>query len=110
MKERIERALVKLGLQKCAVFEYEITDSTNTRAKLFAKNRGAEEKSPAIFVARGQYAGRGTRGRTFESPVGAGVYISVLVYEKILPSEAQRLTATAAVAVSLCASLGKIFS
>ena len=82
-----------------SLFYYEKTDSTNTRAKLFARSRSAEDKSPAVFLSRAQSAGRGTRGRSFESPVGAGIYLSLLLYPDIHAKNAQLLTSAAAVAV-----------
>ena len=52
------------------VIIYEKTDSTNTRAKLFAEERTDGSRTPVIFFAREQTGGRGTRGRAFETPVG----------------------------------------
>ena len=78
--KRIQRLFAKKGLQIPSVFFYEETDSTNTRAKLFAENLGSGTNIPAIFFSRAQSAGRGTRERKFESPSGAGVYISFLIY------------------------------
>ena len=53
------------------IFYYPVIDSTNTRAKQLA-----EEDYPTgtLVVAGQQDAGRGRRGRSFESPQGAGIY------------------------------------
>ena len=98
--------IVNFGLQKTRVFEYEITDSTNTRAKLFAKNRPAEDKTPAIFFARAQSSGRGTRGRAFESPANAGAYVSILFYPSLCAEDSGKITAFSAVCV--CRALRRL--
>ncbi len=103
MKQAINDEIVSFGLQKVRVVEYDITDSTSTRAKLFAESEAAEDKTPAIFVSRAQSAGRGTRGRSFESPGDGGLYISLLIYPDLSITEAPSLTALAAVA--LCRAL-----
>ena len=86
-------------MQNISLFYYQKTDSTNTRAKLFAKSRSAEDKSPAVFLTRAQSAGRGTRGRSFESPEDGGLYLSLLIYPDIHGKDAYLLTCAAAVAV-----------
>ena len=58
------------------IFSYDITDSTNQRAKEYAKEERAH--FPAVFIAEEQSAGRGRRGRSFDSARGAGLYISFL--------------------------------
>ena len=79
-------------------FRYEMTDSTNTRAREYAKLYGADE--PSVFIAEGQSAGRGRRGRTFDSQKGAGLYISFLFRPRGAAADAVRITAKAAVALS----------
>ena len=105
-KNRIEESFVNLGLQIPDVFFYEITDSTNTRAKLYAEVQGDSISRPAIFFSHAQYAGRGTRGRSFESPTGGGVYISFLITPKSDPFFSLRLTTLAA--VSVCRAVKRI--
>jgi BirA family biotin operon repressor/biotin-[acetyl-CoA-carboxylase] ligase len=75
------------------VFFYEVTDSTNTRAKEYA--RGATLKEPCAFIAREQTAGRGRLGRSFLSRCG-GIYLSLLIpaKEDVTPAD---ITAEAAV-------------
>lgn len=55
-------------------FAYDIIDSTNDEARRLLA-AGAIEYT-ALITARGQTAGRGTRGRSWVSPAGAGLYIS----------------------------------
>lgn len=52
-----------------------------------------------MFLTRAQSAGRGTRGRSFESPEGAGLYLSLLLYPDIHARDSYLLTCAAAVAV-----------
>ena len=59
-----------------AAIEYEITDSTNEQAKLYAKS--AWDGSPILFLADEQTNGRGRYSRKFYSKKGAGVYLSLL--------------------------------
>lgn len=83
------------------IFKYKITDSTNTRAKEYAKDECAE--MPALFIADGQTAGRGRRGRSFDSEVGAGLYMSILFRPDSDTADAARITVRAA--VSVCRAL-----
>ena len=94
--EKIQEYLVNKGLQNLPIYYYEETDSTNERAKEFAKNGGTR----AVFIAERQTAGRGRMGRRFESDGGVGIYVSFLLFPTIKPSEAARLTVTAAVSLS----------
>jgi BirA family biotin operon repressor/biotin-[acetyl-CoA-carboxylase] ligase len=58
-------------------FEYELTDSTNEQAKIYAKS-GSWQGEPTIFVANEQTKGRGRYSRRFYSKNGAGAYLSLL--------------------------------
>lgn len=71
-------------------------DSTNTRLKLLAE-QGAKEGT--VLLAKGQTAGRGTRGRSFSSPAGKGLYLSLLLRPQLPLSDLLTLTARTAVAV-----------
>ena len=98
-EKEVKDFFVSEDLQIPDVFFYEETDSTNTRAKLYAENRDTDDRRPAIFFSHAQCAGRGTRGRTFESPAGGGVYISFLIYPDLEVRDALTLTTYAATAV-----------
>lgn len=53
-----------------------------------------------VIIAEAQNGGRGRKdGRVFHSPKG-GIYMSLLLHPTLLPCEAQKLTAFAAVAVA----------
>jgi len=72
-------------------------DSTNSYAKRLALE-GAENGT--VVVAAEQTMGRGRLGRSWESPAGKGIYMSVLLKPDVEPYETPVLTLAAAVAVS----------
>lgn len=76
---------------------FETLDSTNLRAKLEAE-AGAE--SGTLIVADEQTAGRGRRGRGWESPKGKNVYFTLLLRPNIKPDRASMLTLVMALAVA----------
>ena len=82
---------------------YSETDSTNTRAKALAAS-GAPEGT--VLVADCQTGGRGRRGRSFFSPPGTGVYLSVILRPACAPMELMHLTCAAAVAA--CDAVEKV--
>lgn len=73
------------------------TDSTNTQAK-----RLGEEGAPAgtLAVADRQMAGKGRRGRSWDSPPGRDIYMSLLLRPDIRPSDAPMLTLVMAQSVA----------
>lgn len=75
---------------------YEKVDSTNLRAKLEAE-KGAE--SGTLIVAECQTAGRGRRGRVWNSPHGANLYFTLILKPKFAPDKASMLTLVMALAV-----------
>ena len=78
------------------LYWYDATDSTNTRAKELAK---AGAPHGTVIIAGSQSAGRGRLGRSFHSPVGLGVYLSVILRPHCPPKELMHLTCAAAVAM-----------
>lgn len=97
-KEKIIDELNKLGVPPIEIHFYECTDSTNTRAKEWAKH--STEKRPAVFIANEQSAGRGRLGRSFVSNGGAGIYMSILTHPDELGANATSVTARAAVSLA----------
>ena len=78
-------------------FWYKETDSTNARAK----EAGEQEEDLSkgmLFIADQQTAGVGRRGRSWESPKGENIYMSLLLKPEIEPSKAPMLTLVMAVA------------
>ncbi len=82
------------------VVYYEETDSTNTRAKEAADKGGGQGEHGTLFVAERQTAGKGRRGRGWESPAGASIYMTLLLRPDFLPIKAPGLTLLMAVAVA----------
>ncbi len=75
---------------------FDSVDSTNVLLRSLA-NAGAAEGT--VVIAAEQTGGRGRKGRSFYSPQGTGVYISLLLKPRIAPDDATLITTTAAVAV-----------
>ena len=75
---------------------YRETDSTNVRARMLA-HEGAPEGT--LVVAETQTQGRGRRGRTWFSPPGCGIYMSIILRPLVQPHEAPQLTLLTAVAM-----------
>lgn len=72
-------------------------DSTNTLAKRLAAG-GATHGT--VIIADHQTGGRGRRGRSFHSPAGTGIYMSLILRPACAPGELMHLTCAAAVALS----------
>lgn len=70
--------------------------STNDHLRMLAKN-GAPHGTAVI--AGHQTGGHGRRGRSFHSPEGVGVYLSILLRPECAPNELMHLTCAAAVAM-----------
>lgn len=71
------------------IIYYEQLDSTNTKIDELAA-KGAEHGT--VVVADAQTAGKGRRGRSWESPAGDNIYMSILLRPDIAPEEAPMLT------------------
>ena len=74
---------------------FDTIDSTNTRAKAMAA-QGAP--AGTVLIADHQTGGRGRLGRTFLSPAGTGIYMSVILRPCCPPAQLMHLTCAAAVA------------
>ncbi len=98
-KKTIEEELKKLGAKVPRIIFYDTTDSTNTRAKEYAREN-PESREPVIFIADGQSGGRGRLGRSFVSKQGAGIYISILTYPDEKAADGVKATAKAAVSLA----------
>ncbi len=74
----------------------DVIDSTNTECKRRAM-AGAPEG--LVVIAEEQTGGRGRRGRSFQSPRSAGLYLSALLRPRLEPEAVTDFTAWTAVAV-----------
>ncbi len=75
----------------------EETDSTNRYLKALAAEGAAEG---TVVIAKRQSAGRGRLGRSFYSPEGTGIYMSILLRPEMELQQSVRITSMAAVAVA----------
>ena len=75
---------------------YPVTDSTNIQEKQLGET-GALHGT--LVVADKQNAGRGRRGRSWESPQGCSIYMSILLRPDFMPDKAPMLTLVMAYSV-----------
>ena len=78
------------------IFYYDCLGSTNEQAKILAEE-GASDGS--LVIAEMQNAGKGRMGRSFFSPAGSGIWMTLILKPQILPEKASMLTLVAALAV-----------
>ena len=76
---------------------FDTIDSTNTRAKQMAFE-GAPHGT--VLIADAQTGGRGRMGRSFHSPAGSGIYLSMILRPGCPAKELLHLTCAVAVATS----------
>lgn len=107
LEEELESLLIgktRWAGQNIAFFRE--TDSTNLRAKQLG-DEGAPHGT--LVVAEKQNAGRGRRGRGWESPPGCSIYMSILLRPGVAPVKAPMLTLVMAYSVAegirLCTGL-----
>ena len=95
-KEELD-SLIKTQWAGRNILYYDVTDSTNLRVK-----QAGDEGAPhgTLAVADRQTAGRGRRGRTWISPAGSSIYMSILLRPEITPDKASMLTLVMALSVA----------
>ena len=76
---------------------FDVLNSTNTYAKQLAAEGAAEG---TVIIAGHQTGGRGRLGRSFSSPAGMGIYLSVILRPDCRPEELMHLTCAAGVAAA----------
>ena len=92
--EKIREYIRRASGREVRIIFYQETDSTNTRAREYA--RDGWDGAPTVFIAKRQSAGRGRRGRSFLSAEG-GIYVSFLKMAEDVSDSPVTLTARAAV-------------
>ncbi len=95
MLTQIKNFLPEDHLWQNQIIWYNVTDSTNNQAKILAQ-QGAPHGT--VLIADRQTGGRGRLGRTFSSPAGMGVYMSVILRLQTPADQLMHLTCAAAVA------------
>ena len=96
MKEQIIRNLRESCHWQDSLLWFDSIDSTNTMARELAR-QGAPHGT--VLIADHQTGGRGRRGRSFHSPAGSGIYMSVILHPRCAPQQIMHLTCASAVAM-----------
>lgn len=96
MKASILAHLPKEHPWRDRIHYYESIDSTNNQAHFLADS-GAPQGT--VVIADMQTEGRGRMGRSFHSPAGAGIYLSVILRPQCPAAKLMHLTCAAAVAM-----------
>ena len=94
MKEQIQQHLPSQHPWRNSIVWFDVIDSTNTQAKELA---AAGAPAGTVLVADMQTGGRGRMGRSFHSPAGTGIYLSVVLRPECRPEELMHLTCACAV-------------
>lgn len=102
MKDKILDCLSPEYPWKSHFHYYSELDSTNDRLKMMAR-QGAPHGT--VLIADRQTGGHGRLGRSFLSPGGVGIYLSILLRPDCAPSELMHLTC--ATAVAMCEAVEK---
>jgi len=95
--EEIAGGLNTRFMGRPSVVVFKETDSTNMQAKILAIQGAAEG---TLVAAEAQTQGRGRRGRTWFSPAGQSIYVSMILRPSIPPAQAPQITLMTAVAVA----------
>jgi BirA family biotin operon repressor/biotin-[acetyl-CoA-carboxylase] ligase len=90
LADAIDARRPRFGPLASRVVFFETIGSTNDVAAALASGGGAEG---AIVIADAQTAGRGRRGRTWFSPPGSGLYISIVLAPGRAAASPERATA-----------------
>lgn len=92
IEQKLREAKVMLKVQ----VEKQVDSTNNVLKKYIAEG----EKGNMVLLAEEQTAGRGRRGRSFYSPEGTGLYMSLLLHPDVTPEEGTMLTTLTAVAAA----------
>jgi BirA family biotin operon repressor/biotin-[acetyl-CoA-carboxylase] ligase len=97
MKDQILKRLSPAYPWKEQLHYFPSIGSTNDHIRTLAK---AGAPHGTVVIADHQTGGHGRRGRSFHSPKGVGVYLSILLRPDCVPTQLMHLTC--AVAVAMC--------
>ncbi|WP_069999852.1 biotin--[acetyl-CoA-carboxylase] ligase [Cellulosilyticum sp. I15G10I2] len=82
---------------------YEKVDSTNEVAKTLAREGAAEG---TLIMADKQLMGKGRLGKTWDSPSGTGIWMSLILRPHIIPGQASQLTLLAG--LNMCEAIRRV--
>ncbi len=92
---------IKTKMAGSHLLYFDVVGSTNIEAKKQAEN-GAPEG--LLVVADKQEAGRGRRGRSWESPAGVNIFMTLLLRPSFSPGKASMITLVMALSVAQAVS------
>jgi len=94
------KEIVRLLSKEASAFYQIKTEDTVTSTNDIIKEQ-AKKSVPegAVLISREQTKGKGTKGRSFFSPKGGGIYMSVLLRPQLPPEKTVMITTAAAVSV-----------
>ncbi len=102
MKEQILNALPDSYPWKEHLHFFPEINSTNDRLKVLARQ---DAPHGTVLIADHQTGGHGRMGRSFHSPEGVGIYLSILLRPNCAPTDLMHLTC--ATAVAMCDAVEK---
>lgn len=88
--------IMKTQIMGKSIELHQVIDSTNNRARELALE-GADEGT--LIIAKTQLEGRGRLSRSWISPRGKGIWMSLILKPDLSPDQAPHITAIAAVAI-----------
>lgn len=97
MTEAEIKSLIHTDWVAKEVLYFDTIDSTNTKAQELAEKG---YPSGTLVVADKQESGKGRRGRSWVSPSGTGIFMTLMIKPDINPNNASMLTLVAALAVA----------
>jgi BirA family biotin operon repressor/biotin-[acetyl-CoA-carboxylase] ligase len=103
LDEALERAHGRLGSLAQRVLYFTTIGSTNDVAASLAAEPGS---FGTVVIADAQTAGRGRRGRTWFSPSGSGLYVSVILSPSRAVSDPERATTLLTLAAGVALAEG----
>ena len=78
-----------------SIYYFNSIDSTNKKAKEVAQ----DEQEGTVIIAEEQTAGKGRMGRSWVSPKGKGIWMSLILKPTMEPMKVPKLTLIGAAAV-----------
>jgi len=104
LQQELQKTLEQMNCTGHEILYFETIDSTNTWLKHAALEGAADG---TVVIAEHQTAGRGRMTRSFESPTGKGLYLSVLLQPQNIPPE-RLVPITALAGVAVCNAVERI--
>jgi BirA family biotin operon repressor/biotin-[acetyl-CoA-carboxylase] ligase len=95
-QDKLSADAIKEHLEGVGVYLFEEIDSTSSEAR---RRITAGERGTFLVLAEGQTAGRGRQGKSFYSPAGGGIYMTLAIPAAGAPADVVCATTAAAVAV-----------